>query len=332
MEIKRKKMPKVSIIVPIYNVEKYIEYCARSLFEQTLFDVEYVFVDDSSSDKSMDVLDLVIKEYPQRIHQIQIIRHEKNQGNSITRNTGLMHARGEFIAYCDSDDWVEPNMYEKLYDTALREDADVVYCDINMVQKHRQEIYKSAQWCEDKTKLIQNYISTTWTCLVLMMAKNSLYKNNKLTSPPHLSYCEDFWLAVRLMHYAKKVCYVPDALYNYNRFNETSVVHSLNKKTEREEQTAYLETIAFFEAEGVLEYYKKQMGWRILKSKQELVLDVNHHDEFLKIYPESHNHIWDCPYINKKLKIMMWCLTHHLSWITYAMISVRNFKENFIRR
>lgn len=332
MNIKRKEMPKVSIIVPIYNVEKYIEHCARSLFEQTLLDVEYIFVDDCSSDKCMEVLEQVIKEYPQRIHQIQIIRHEKNKGNSFTRNTGLMHARGEFIAYCDSDDWVEPNMYEKLYNMALKEDADVVYCDINMVHKHRQEIYKSAQWSEDKTKLIQNYISTSWTCLVLVMAKNRLYKNNKLMSPSHLSYCEDFCLAVRLMHYAKKVCYVPDALYNYNRFNETSVVHSLNKKTEREEQTAYLETIAFFEAEGVLEYYKKQMGWRILKSKQELVLDVNRHDEFLKIYPESHNHIWDCPYINKKLKIMMWCLTHHLSWITYAMIYLRNIKENFIRR
>lgn len=325
-------MHKVSVVVPVYNAEQYIERCARSLFEQTLGDMEFIFVNDCTPDKSIEILRNVIEEYSARKPQVRILHHKKNKGLTSTRNTGLAAATGEFIAHCDSDDWVAPMMYETLYQKAIDDKADVVYCDIRMVFKEHQEIYHSAKYEMDIIRLMQNYITSTWTCLVLMIAKRTLYQECHLQSPTHISYCEDFWLTTRLLHYATKVCYVPKALYNYNRTNEQSIVHTLNQKTEKDEQMAYLETIAFFEKEGVMVHYQKQMCWRILKSKQELVLDVNRHDEFLKIYPESHNHIWDCPYINKKLKIMMWCLTHHLSWITCAMIYVRNFKENFIRR
>lgn len=314
---------KVSVIIPIYKVEAYIERCARSLFEQTLKDVEYIFVNDCTPDRSVEVLKNVIEEYPDRKSQIRILHHEKNRGLATTRNTGLGVATGEFIAHCDSDDWVSSIMYETLYQKAFNDNADVVYCDINMVQGHKEEIYKSAQWDKDKVQLLQNYISSTWTCLVLLMAKRSLYEEHNLCSPSHISYCEDFWLTTRLLHYANKICYVPKAFYNYNRGNEQSIIHTLNPRTEKEEQIAYLETVAFFEKEGMMGHYQKQMSWRILKSKQELVLDVERHNEFMKIYPESHKYIWDCPYINVKLKIMMWMLTHNLRIILLPILCLR---------
>lgn len=316
-------MAKVSVIIPIFKVESYIERCARSLFEQTLDDMEFVFVNDCTPDKSMEILKKVIEEYPSRKPQVKILYNEKNKGLTTTRNTGLAAATGEFIAHCDSDDWVAPMMYETLYQKAIDDKADVVYCDINMIHKHTEEIYKSAQWDEDKTKLLQNYISTPWTCLVLVMAKRTLYEEHNLHSPSHINYCEDFWLTTRIFHYAKKVCYVPNAFYNYNRTNEQSIVHSLNKKTEKEEQIAYLETISFFENEDAMEHYQRQMSWRILKSKQEMVLDAERHKKFMTIYPESHKYIWDCPYINGKLKIMMWLLTHNLRLILLPIIYLR---------
>ena len=323
---------KVSVIIPIYKVEAYIERCARSLFEQTLKDVEYIFVNDCTPDRSVEVLKNVIEEYPDRKSQIRILHHEKNRGLTTTRNTGLGVATGEFIAHCDSDDWVAPTMYEMLYQKAVEDEADVVYCDIKMVFRDKDVIARSAQYDKHKFTFVQNYIASTWTCLVLVMARKRLYDYYQLKSPNHISYCEDFWLTTRLMHYAAKIVYVPQAFYNYNCTNEQSIVHTLNKQTEKEEQVAYLETIDFFEKERVISYYQKQMGWRILKSKQELILDPDRHKEFMNIYPLSHKYIGNCPYINTKLKIMMWCLTHHLSWITYAMIYVRNFKENYIRR
>ena len=116
---------------------------------------------------------------------------------------------------------------------------------------------------------------------------------------------------------------MPCALYNYNCNNTQSIVHTLSLKTEKEEQTAYLETIAFFEKECVMEHYQKQMGWRILKSKQEMVLDAERHKEFMTIYPESHKYIPNCPYINVKQKIMMWLLTHNLRFILLPILYLR---------
>lgn len=108
-------MPKVSVIIPVYGVEKYIERCARSLFEQTLEDMEFIFVDDSTRDNSIDILLEVINEYPQRKNQIKILTHEVNKGLPAARQTGIKAAKGDYIAHCDSDDWVTPNAYQEMY-------------------------------------------------------------------------------------------------------------------------------------------------------------------------------------------------------------------------
>lgn len=118
--------PKVSVIIPIYNVEKYIDRCARSLFEQTLEDIEYIFIDDCTPDKSVDILESVLKEYPHRIPQTQIIRLPKNIGAANVRKKGILLATGEYVIQCDSDDWVEKDMYELMYNKALSEDLDMI--------------------------------------------------------------------------------------------------------------------------------------------------------------------------------------------------------------
>ena len=103
--------PKVSVIIPVYNVEKYIERCARSLLEQSLKDIEYIFVDDCSPDNSITMLENILKEYPERQPLVKILFHEPNRGLAYTRQEGVDAAKGEYIIHCDSDDWVEPEMY-----------------------------------------------------------------------------------------------------------------------------------------------------------------------------------------------------------------------------
>ena len=107
-------MPKISVIIPVYNVEKYIERCVRSLFEQTLGEIEYIFVDDCTPDGSIAILRRIIEDYPERKPFVSIISHEQNKGLAIARRTGVNAACGEYVAFCDSDDWVDTNMYEKL--------------------------------------------------------------------------------------------------------------------------------------------------------------------------------------------------------------------------
>lgn len=106
--------PKISVIIPVYGVERYIEQCACSLFEQTMQDgIEFIFVDDCSPDKSIEILENVLREYPHREQQVKIIRHTENQGLGGARKTGMEYATGEYIIHCDSDDWVEPECMKR---------------------------------------------------------------------------------------------------------------------------------------------------------------------------------------------------------------------------
>ena len=104
---------KVSVLVPVYGVEKYIERCARSLFEQTYSDLEYVFVNDCTPDQSIEILKKVMAEYPQRKNAVKIVNHAKNRGLAAARNTAYDNATGDFVTIVDSDDWLEWDALEK---------------------------------------------------------------------------------------------------------------------------------------------------------------------------------------------------------------------------
>ena len=121
-------MPKISIIVPIYNVEKYLDRCMQSLLNQTLKDIEIIMVDDGSPDKCPQMCD----DYARLDSRIKVI-HKKNAGLGLARNSGLEIATGEFVAFVDSDDYVAIDMYEKLYDSALQNGFDTVFCCYNVV-------------------------------------------------------------------------------------------------------------------------------------------------------------------------------------------------------
>lgn len=118
--------PKVSVIVPIYNVEKYLRRCLDSLVNQTLTDIEIILVDDESPDNSNEIY----KEYLAKDNRIKLVQ-KKNGGLGFARNSGLEIATGEFIAYIDSDDYVDVNMFKKLYDTSKNNNLDTVYCGYN---------------------------------------------------------------------------------------------------------------------------------------------------------------------------------------------------------
>lgn len=121
--------PKVSVIIPIYNAAPYIERCARSLFEQTLDNIEYIFVNDCTPDESMDILYSVLTEYPHRQQQVKIINQLQNWGVAKARKDGIEAATGQYVIHCDSDDWVDCQMYKMLYEKAVCESLDIVMCD-----------------------------------------------------------------------------------------------------------------------------------------------------------------------------------------------------------
>lgn len=210
-------MPKVSVIIPVYGVEKYIERCARSLFEQTLDDVEYIFVDDCSPDKSIEKLKHIIKEYRvQFVCEKKYVRIDKmptNSGLPAVRRHGLQLCTGEYVVYCDSDDWVDAHMYEELYKEAKKENADVVVCDF--CRTDTKCFNKKEQGCHslDKKDFIINCLFQRdhWSLCNKLFKRKVYYK----AVFPTGNMGEDMMLCVQLLNECNKIAYLPKTFYYY---------------------------------------------------------------------------------------------------------------------
>lgn len=217
-------MPKVSVIIPVYKAETTIERCAVKLFEQTLEDIEYIFIDDCSPDKSMQILDIVMSRYPERIKQSQIVHMPVNSGVAKVRNKGMSLAKGDFIIHCDSDDWPESDMYERMYKSAVRGGHDVV------VSSYIFEINgKSFDWTQGDEKtdpisaLLNNELSSAlWNKLVRrdIIDKSFVF--------PEDDICEDFLYSTQYFLRSKSILFLSDFLYHFS-YNPSSLTHEMSK-------------------------------------------------------------------------------------------------------
>lgn len=220
-------MPKVSIVVPVYNVEKYLDRCVASLQNQTLEDIEIILVDDGSPDKCPQLCD----EYARQDRRIHVV-HKQNAGLGMACNSGLEIAKGEYIAFCDSDDWVDSDMYRSLYEVATAEKAQMVFSGLKRVDgskrilgylPHRKtkEIYSGGEIfnllvdmvasspCEGKDRTIQ------MSAKVVLYNRKFLNDNNIKFVSERIYPSEDLIFNVSALIHADKVVVVPDFWYNY---------------------------------------------------------------------------------------------------------------------
>lgn len=313
-----KIMPQISVIVPVYNTETYLSRCIDSILAQTFTDFELLLINDGSTDNSGVICD----EYAQKDSRIHVF-HKPNGGVSSARNLGLDKACGQWIAFSDSDDWLDKSMYKEMYDKLMQEQADIAYCDIKMVFENYQNVYKSAIYSSQKGIFLNNFIASTWTSLCNVIARKSLFGVNRIRFPEGVAFAEDYHVSTRLMFFANKVCYVDKPLYCYNRINETSALHTFSPKHYEKERWVNLNIINFFKEHGMYEDCAETLSWRLLKSVQEYVLDRKTYDKFLSTHPDGHKYIWSCPYINFKIKVMMWSLSHHLRFIAELFLFAR---------
>lgn len=216
-------MPKVSVIIPVYGVEKYIERCARSLFEQTLDDIEYLFIDDCTPDYSVDVLRNVLEEYPNRKSQVVIHRMNQNSGQAKVREWGILNASGEYVIHCDSDDWVDTDMYQAMYDRAKAEDADMVVCDYyesDGIEQHNHiSIKLSSREQYIRGCICHKNSLAVWNKLI----RRSLYEG---AIYPQGSMGEDMVYSTQALMASKKIVAIDKPLYYYF-FNPSSIVNTV---------------------------------------------------------------------------------------------------------
>ena len=209
-------MVKVSVIIPVYQVEPYIERCARSLMEQTLEEIEFIFVNDGTMDKSMVVLESILNKYPHRKPMVQIINHQRNLGIHWARKTGVQHALGEYVGFCDSDDWCELNMFEKMYRAAYGQNADIVvnncFIEHNGCQKKTHYIGSSTpQECLRCYHQKERMATAFWRHLIRRETLPPSYFDRVL--PVDLG--EDLFVLILVYYYARSITAVPDCLYHY---------------------------------------------------------------------------------------------------------------------
>ena len=216
----------VSVVIPVYGVEKYIERCVRSLFEQTLDSIEYIFVDDCTPDNSIAVMEKVLAEYPQRQDQVKIIRHEVNQGVGAARNHGVAACTGDYVIHCDPDDWVDLNMYEKLYNKAVETDADMVMCSFeehkeNLVTRVPMQTYSEIQ---DLFKKCFN--TPLFNSLCNKIFRASVVKSPMII-PDEIIMGEDLLRVSQMLMRCKKNSYETTVFYHYFR-RESSLTNDDN--------------------------------------------------------------------------------------------------------
>ena len=298
-------MSTVSIIVPVYKVEDYIRECLDSILAQTYPYFELILVDDGSPDNCGRICD----DYAKGDNRIKVV-HKVNGGISSARNAGLEVAKGEWIMHVDGDDWIESDMIESLIEAAKATEADLVFGDFMKYGPYAGN-HKLPTWSIDKKDSMSRYIAYMMTTIWGSIAKRSLYTEHCLKSPDGVSYCEDFHLIVRLCHFAKKIVNVHRPFYHY-RYRPTSIMSNMSRKTEADEQWVYQDTIRFFKEQGVYEDYRKVMSWRVLKSAQELLLDPSGHHRFIELFNDGKEFIFSCPFVNRKIKILAWLITHNL--------------------
>ncbi|MBO5629237.1 MAG: glycosyltransferase [Aeriscardovia sp.] len=320
-------MPKVSVIVPVYGVEKYIERCARSLFEQTLDDIEYLFIDDCTPDRSIEILQQVLEDYPQRKPQVVIHRMEKNSGQAAVRKWGMQNATGEYVIHCDSDDWVDTDMYRAMYEKAKDEVADIVVCDYNITDGKKYNRLSAYLYQGDN--YIEGFILRRNKCsLCNKIIKRDLIQNNKIVYPSD-NYGEDLALILQLVLYANKISYISKPFYNYF-VNSESITNKPSTEAIISRWQQYVNNILIVENiyknKGLYEIYKNEFVSLKFSGKQTIIGALNSKGVY-KMWRNSFSEINFVLLLNKyihvkdKLKYI---------FIYLGIYIVTNYIKNFI--
>lgn len=207
----KEEMPLISIIVPAYNVELYVETCIKSLIGQTYKNLEIIIIDDGSDDNSLNIC----KQYALKDKRIKLM-HQKNSGVSAARNKGIEAAAGDYIGFVDADDYCDKNMFKYLYDCLIKYEADIACCRRNEMRNNKIIDVTGYYYNEDEKVLTKLEMLNKYVQSMDLYIWNKLYKSNivkKEKFPTDIIFGEDFFTVFKWLSCAEKIVYLKAPLY-----------------------------------------------------------------------------------------------------------------------
>lgn len=267
----------VSVLVPVFRVEKYIARCARSIFEQTYQNLDIVFVDDNSPDRSIFIIKKVLSDYPDRVQQVRIIKHNNNRGLSAARNTAVNNCIGEFLIHVDSDDYLAQNAVELLVDAQKRSDADIVMGSAILLKTLKQNVISSINY-ENQIEMTRDMCRLTLSHTVwAKLIRKFLYVKHNIHAKEGVNVGEDLQVVPKLSYFASKVVSIDNIVYYYDCTNENSYTNVDSKDNFNKAETKLLQDLEsakiirdFFENKNPI--FKEQTNNNLLVLYGDLLL------------------------------------------------------------
>ena len=325
----------ISVIVPVYNVEKYIKKCLDSIIYQTYKNIEIILVDDGSTDNSGIICDV----YKERDKRIKVI-HKKNNGVSAARNTGIENANGKWISFVDSDDWIDKNYFEILISKIYNNDIDCILCCYNRVVKNNVEKVKYVT--EEKNYTSRQYLINSLNpqtgfgfCHMKLIKKECI---RELKFDEELKVGEDALFNIKISQHIKKAIFTEKAIYNY-RINQDSVVKKYDKDYVQKYISAIRKCKEFIDVEynndyEILQNYYNFVAYHVLLIAVNYCFNKNTTKKIDKMkqlykYKELEEGIKKSNYKNITIsrKITLFAIKNKLHFIT-ALICMYRQKTN----
>lgn len=322
--------PKVSIVVPIYNVAPFIGHCMHSLFQQSFDEIEYILVNDCTNDNSMTIVNEILKQYPKRREYTRIFNNDINKGSSTSRNLGIDNCQGLYIINIDSDDYVEKDMIEKMYELAEKYDADMVVAD-SFEQWRNKQFYRKEIITLDGRKYAKDIITgkcvpSIWNRLI----KTCLYKQYNIRYPDGINMGEDLATSPQLVFFSKKIVKIDSAFVHYIQYNKNSYTKNISTKGVSDLKNVVKILFDFFEMQGESELLQ---AINIRKSITKCVILINSSYKtqrlFYNLYPESDEYIFKAHGLPMYYKTITWLFSKKCFFVANIILAGVKFSKYF---
>lgn len=305
-------MPLLSIIVPVYNVEKYLQRCLDSILSQTFRDFEVILVDDGSTDSSSEICDSYSRTHP----QIRTL-HIQNSGPANARNVGLdnVSEHSKYVSFIDGDDFIEKSMYEEML-AEFDDNTDAIISNFIIEYDTESLLINTFDPVPESIELtIKNFLcdgdaASLWNKIYRL----NLIRKNMLRFRDY-RYAEDFLFNIDYLTRSQSVRKIDSCLYHYNRNNQQSIVATEGRSYSN---VPYFMEIMYtakdiFSSSGFGTKFDIPLIWRVQLLKSDWVLQPSEYGKYYETWPEGNKYLLSNPFLHKKMKIAMWLLDHHIS-------------------